>query len=316
MVGKEEAAWLNPPEWVHWYRRAIRLIGELPRSSEGKPALSKKQLELCPPRVLGFAVSVKKFVQLLVKNIDTTAGADKKKKEQPFDDLELATKTKKTLRKLVEEHSKKSVIEDLIPGKGQGLVVLLHGPPGVGKTLTAESLAILTDKPLYSVSMADIGTSPHTVEFNLRRIFQLATHWKALLLFDEADVFLEARSLTDVRRNSLVSTLLRILEYYEGIPLAFPMFLQKTNRLLGILFLTSNRVKTFDEAFQSRIHFAVQFSILTEQQRKKIWEMWFKKASDKLDPSFEWQEYLEEEGRLVKEKLNGRQIRNVFRSAM
>jgi SpoVK/Ycf46/Vps4 family AAA+-type ATPase len=150
----------------------------------------------------------------------------------------------------------------------------------------------------------------------LRRIFQLATHWKALLLFDEADVFLEARSLTDVRRNSLVSTLLRILEYYEGIPLAFPMFLQKTNRLLGILFLTSNRVKTFDEAFQSRIHFAVQFSILTEQQRKKIWEMWFKKASDKLDPSFEWQEYLEEEGRLVKEKLNGRQIRNVFRSAM
>jgi SpoVK/Ycf46/Vps4 family AAA+-type ATPase len=120
-----------------------------------------------------------------------------------------------------------------------------------------------------------------------------------LLLFDEADVFLEARSLTDVRRNSLVSTLLRILEYYEGI-----------------LFLTSNRVKTFDEAFQSRIHFAVQFSILTEQQRKKIWEMWFKKAGDKLDPSFDWRDYLEEEGRLVKEKLNGRQIRNVFRSAM
>jgi SpoVK/Ycf46/Vps4 family AAA+-type ATPase len=120
------------------------------------------------------------------------------------------------LRNLVTQHAKSEVIEDVIRGKGKGLVVLLHGPPGVGKTLSAESLAILTDKPLYSVSMADIGLSPRTVESNLRRIFELATHWKAILLFDEADVFLEARSLEDVRRNSLVSTLLRILEYFQG----------------------------------------------------------------------------------------------------
>jgi hypothetical protein len=220
MIGTEEAEWLNHPQLKHWHRRSKGLIGDLPEKAEGKKRrrLSPAQLQLCPPRVLGFAVSQKKFVQLLVKNVGD--GVDKDK-EQPFQDLELAKKTKDTLKKLVIEHAKDSIIEDLIPGKGQGLVVLLHGPPGVGKTLTAESLAILTDKPLYSVSMADVGTSPRTVEFNLRRIFQLATHWKALLLFDEADVFLEARSLQDVRRNSLVSTLLRILEYFQGMQQSF-----------------------------------------------------------------------------------------------
>jgi hypothetical protein len=46
--------------------------------------------------------------------------------------------------------------------------------------------------------------------------------------------------------------------------------------------------------------------------------MWFKKASDRdqVDPDFEWEEYLEEEGKLINNKLNGRQIRNVFRSAL
>jgi hypothetical protein len=48
-----------------------------------------------------------------------------------------------------------------------------------------------------------------------------------VLLIDEADVFLEKRTLTDVHRNALVSVFLRLLEYYEGI-----------------LFLTTNRVAT------------------------------------------------------------------------
>ncbi len=32
---------------------------------------------------------------------------------------------------------KTATMDDLIAGKGAGLVTLLHGPPGTGKTLTA-----------------------------------------------------------------------------------------------------------------------------------------------------------------------------------
>ena len=237
------------------------------------------------------------WMQLLVDNVDIV---DQKSKEKPYEKLELDMKSKEMLKTLVIQHSKGTgPIDDIIPGKGDGLIVLLHGPPGVGKTLTAESLAKLSGKPLYTISMTDVGTSPLVVGKNLVRVFELATHWNALLLFDEADIFLETRSLMDLRRNSLVSVLLRILEYFRGI-----------------LFLTSNRVKTFDEAFQSRINVAVQYRELTEPQRKKIWYLWLEKAKDEIDDRSEFDDALEEGGDLSRTELNGRQIRNVFRGAM
>jgi SpoVK/Ycf46/Vps4 family AAA+-type ATPase len=66
-------------------------------------------------------------------------------------------------------------------------------------------------------------------------ILKLAGHWKAVLLLDEADVFLAQRTITDIERNAIVSIFLRELEYYQGI-----------------LLLTTNQVDVIDEAFQSK----------------------------------------------------------------
>lgn len=56
------------------------------------------------------------------------------------------------------------------------------GPPGVGKTSTAETVAIKARKPLFAISVADVGTTAKHVEANLARIFALATTWQAILL--------------------------------------------------------------------------------------------------------------------------------------
>jgi replication-associated recombination protein RarA len=56
------------------------------------------------------------------------------------------------------------------------------GPPGVGKTSTAETVAIAAKKPLFPVSVADVGTKAKYVEANLEKIFDLATTWEAILL--------------------------------------------------------------------------------------------------------------------------------------
>lgn len=53
---------------------------------------------------------------------------------------------------------------DSISGKGQGLLILLHGGPGTGKTLTAESIAEEQERPLYRVTCGDIGIEPREVE--------------------------------------------------------------------------------------------------------------------------------------------------------
>jgi SpoVK/Ycf46/Vps4 family AAA+-type ATPase len=94
---------------------------------------------------------------------------------------------------------------DLVRGKGKGLIILLHGAPGVGKTSTAECVAEHTRRPLFSITCGDIGETAEEVERNLDRCFQLAHRWGCVLLLDEADVFLAQRSKTDLRRNALVS---------------------------------------------------------------------------------------------------------------
>lgn len=137
----------------------------------------------------------------------------------------------------------------------KGLILVLHGPPGVGKTLTAETVAEYCKRPLYMVSSGDLGTDESTLDTKLSRILDMASTWKAVLLIDEADIFLERRSLHDMERNSLVSIFLRVLEYYEGI-----------------LFLTSNRNATFDDAFKSRIQVPLKYSSLTVESRKQVWK--------------------------------------------
>lgn len=56
-----------------------------------------------------------------------------------------------------------------------------------------------------TLTSSDIGTNPSVVELNLTRHFKTAKSWGAILLIDEADVFMERRSTNDLTRNSLVA---------------------------------------------------------------------------------------------------------------
>ena len=83
---------------------------------------------------------------------------------------------------------------------------MLHGPPGTGKTLTAESIAELLRCPLYMVSTGELGTDARTLERELQNILEITQVWGALLLLDEADVFLEQRGTYDLHRNAMVGS--------------------------------------------------------------------------------------------------------------
>lgn len=150
---------------------------------------------------------------------------------------------KDTIYRLVVAHSRgSSEFDDFVKGKGKGLIGLFYGPPGAGKTLTAEAIAETARMPLYAVSSGALGHEAAQIHRNLADILKLASHWKAVLLLDEADVFLAQRNVTDIERNAIVSVFLRELEYYQGI-----------------LLLTTNQVEVIDEAFQSKWYLAVLF---------------------------------------------------------
>lgn len=129
---------------------------------------------------------------------------------------------------------------------------------------------------------------PLKLDVTLDRIFKIARHFNAILLLDEADVFMEKRSAYHDGHNRLVTIFLRKLEYYEGI-----------------LFLTTNRLVEFDEAILSRIQLKVKYEGLTKESRREIWTYFLSKAStDKGPPVVEGRDL----NLLESTVLNGRDV--------
>jgi AAA+ superfamily predicted ATPase len=217
--------------------------------------------------------------------------------EQAFDHLVLHSTKKELIRALVKKHDSTIEPMDVIEGKGNGLILLLHGGPGTGKTLTAESVAELTHRPLYRVTCGDIGTNADDVEDYLESALHLGKVWRCVVLLDEADVFLEERTHQDLQRNALVSVFLRVIEYYDGI-----------------LVLTSNRIGTFDEAFKSRVQLIVHYPKLEKPERRRIWFN-FVKGLRKMHVKACIEELEERIEDLSEYELNGREIRNTIQTA-
>ncbi len=172
--------------------------------------LGKEDCVLLPQRVVAYTFRDRKFVLLDCQFLKPLLVA-----EDAFKDLRIDDQHKRIVKSLVKTHLRKHAGQrespnsisgqDLIRGKGDGLFILLHGVPGVGKTATAEAVAQASKKPLFPITCGDIGTSPQVVSATLTSIFRLAHKWDAILLLDEADVFLSRRELGDLERNALVT---------------------------------------------------------------------------------------------------------------
>jgi MoxR-like ATPase len=88
----------------------------------------------------------------------------------------------------------RTIKTDFMDGKVEGLIMLLHGGPGTGKTLTAESIAELVQRPLYRVTCGDFEIDAESVEKYLESVLFIESTWNCVVLLDEADVFLEERN--------------------------------------------------------------------------------------------------------------------------
>ena len=74
------------------------------------------------------------------------------------------------------------------------------GPPGCGKTLTAKAISKLLRKTLYVVTAGDLGITASEVKRNLEGVLDVCSTCDALVLVDEADMFLETPPLDADRR--------------------------------------------------------------------------------------------------------------------
>lgn len=148
------------------------------------------------------------------------------------------------------------------------------------------------------ITCGDLGTEPNELEQKIRSAFEDATRWGAVLLLDEADVFLQERDVRDLKRNALVSVFLRELEYFDGI-----------------LFLTTNRPGLLDEAFQSRIHVTLHLDDLSSKDQLRIWLIFLQDQKLNLQDTEIEAIFRDLQTQCKDDTLNGRQIRNNVRTA-
>lgn len=257
---------------------------------------SREDRKFAPAMVYGFSFRLKEWGSFSVCGF-----TDIKFNDFAFDALVMASpETKELTYTLVREYVKEGKDEDNqnlervdpIVAKGEGCIFLCYGPSGTGKTLTAESIAEKLHCPLWSLSVSELGTTPTVLESMLVKIFGVAVSWGAIVLLDEADVYLEQRtSASDLTRNAMTGIFLRQLEYYRGV-----------------LFLTTNRIVTFDEAFCSRISMFLCYERHNEMQRRLIWKNLLECVGIKNFSSAILAEFAHYD-------LNGREIRNVIQQA-
>ena len=210
--------------------------------------------------------------------------------ENIFNDIVIDKSKKMLVQALLKNYDYKSNY-NLIEDKGNNLIFLLYGSPGVGKTLTAEASSEFLKKPLYHITIGDLRLNPEGLEANLKDIDRMCSNWNAILLIDEADIFLEERSFTDISRNTIVSIFLKFLEYSKNI-----------------IFLTTNRLDTIDPAVRSRINLIINYPKLREEERAGIWNRVLKDIN--IDKKKKLISYLSNS------ELNGREICNVVNIIM
>ncbi|KKZ66021.1 hypothetical protein EMCG_08220 [[Emmonsia] crescens] len=200
---------------------------------------------ICCPTVLGFCFDKNSWMGFAVADLSPVewSSAAFKNLKIPSRQRDMLLALTKTGLSLVPSVP----LDDFVIDKGRGLNVLLYGDPGLGKTFTVEALAEHLERPLYRVPASELIDHSSS-------IFKVASHFRAIVLVDQAEVILQGRLVGEARNHS-VTAFLRDLEYLEGV-----------------LFLTANRVNKFDDAILNRIHYKLEYEGLSREFRRALWE--------------------------------------------
>ena len=183
-------------------------------------------------------------------------------------------------------------------GFAPGMVSLLYGYPGTGKTATVHQVAKMTRRDVLQVDISNIndkyvGESEKRLKevFNEYRKAKKILSRTPILLFNESDALIgkriEVTDSVDQMSNNMQNILLEELEKFEGI-----------------FFATTNLTQNMDDAFSRRFLYKIEFTKPSFGIRKKIWESKMKEI-----PS-DWTD------KLSSYELTGGQIDNIVRKYM
>ena len=179
-----------------------------------------------------------------------------------------------------------------------GLIILLHGGSGLGKTSTAECIAAYTQRPLYPIPCNDI-LDEEELDMSIQEHLIRAQEWNCIVLIDDIDSRIRSTALT-----SRVSSFCRALDNFRGT-----------------MMLTAQNTSFANQTLLSRIHVSLHFPTFDQDSTMRVWQKNIDRIRtnglvevsnevEKAILSFAKSEYVK--GR----RWDGRQIRNCFQTAV
>jgi len=143
--------------------------------------------------------------------------------------------------------------------QGRGLLALLCGPPGTGKTMSAQVIARALGVDLFRIDLAAVVSKwVGETSRNIDRLLARAARLDVVLLFDEADALFgrrtEVNDANDRFANTDTGYLLQAIESYRGVAL-----------------LATNRKGDVDPAFLRRLRYVLDYPLPEEPERRRMW---------------------------------------------
>ena len=142
---------------------------------------------------------------------------------------------------------------------GRAVTVMLSGPPGTGKTMTAQTIAGELGLPLYQVDLSGVMDKYiGETEKHLEEIFSFAEKANVVLFFDEADALFGKRGEVSEGRDR-----------YANMEVAY--ILQRIEQFEGIVILSTNFYNNIDKAFLRRMKYVLKYGMPDQTIRHSIW---------------------------------------------
>ncbi len=183
----------------------------------------------------------------------------------PWDRLVLPERPASQLDALVQRVQHRSMVQGAWgmaspDGRGDGVVGVLHGDSGTGKTFAVEAMATRLGMPVMRVDLSRVVSKYiGETEKHLSELFDRAEGFRALLMFDEADSLFGKRTgvkdAHDRYANIETNYLLQRLELFDGLAI-----------------LTTNLLQNLDEAFLRRLHYVVYFPNPDARAQLRLWQ--------------------------------------------
>ncbi|KAJ0114039.1 P-loop containing nucleoside triphosphate hydrolase protein [Diaporthe amygdali] len=180
----------------------------------------QENLLLCPEQILVHSLSDNEWYYVAMSRLEEPKLDDKAwdrlvkpnstngQVEKSIERIRLLAEAHKELQKFNEgngqEVTRAKDNMNNFKGKGKGLTFLLHGSPGVGKTMLAECLSELQERPLYRINLGNL-VGDDRWESRIEEIFRQAHRWNAILLVDEAEVILAERTQENMKQSAWVA---------------------------------------------------------------------------------------------------------------